>query len=155
MSTLNHNTFRLEREYPAPPATVFRHFADEALKRKWFGGDEGWTTIGHDMDFRVGGVEYDEGRFEGGENGSFTSRFDAVYHDIVEDQRIVYSYDMHVDGVHLSVSVASIELTPTSSGTLLTLTEQGVYFDGHEDPALRERGTKDLLEALGRVLATA
>jgi uncharacterized protein YndB with AHSA1/START domain len=126
MSTLNHNTFQLTREYPVPPATVFAHFSDETLKRKWFGGDEGWTELGHEMDFRVGGAEYDEGRFEGGDSGSFTSRFDAVYHDIVEDQRLVYSYDMHVNGVHLSVSVASIELTPTAGGTLLTLTEQGV-----------------------------
>ena len=155
MSTLNHNTFQLAREYPVPPATVFRHFSEEALKRKWFGGDEGWTEIGHEMDFRGGGAEWDEGRFEGGDGVAFTSRFDAVYHDIVEDQRLVYSYDMHVNGVHLSVSVASIELTPTAGGTLLTLTEQGVYFDGHEDPALREQGTKDLLEALGRALAAA
>jgi uncharacterized protein YndB with AHSA1/START domain len=107
------------------------------------------------MDFRVGGAEHDEGRFDGPDGSSFVSRFDAVYHEIVEDQRIVFTYDMRVDGVHLSVSVTSIELTPTAGGTLLTFTEQGVYFDGREDPALRQQGTKELLELLGRALSTA
>ena len=151
MSTLNHNTFRLEREYPVPPATVFRHFADEALKQKWFGTDEGWTSTGHGMDFRVGGVEYDEGRWD---NGT-TSRFESRYLEIVDDLRLVYTYFMLVDGVRLSDSLASIELTPTQGGTLLTLTEQGVYYDGHEDPALREQGTAWILDNLGKALASA
>lgn len=149
--TLAHDTFTLEREYPVTPAAVFRAFADPALKRRWFGAEEGWTPISSAMDFRVGGAEHDEARWEG--DHGYVSRFDAVYHEIVEDSRIVYTYDMRVDGVHLSVSVTSIELTPTAAGTLLTFTEQGVYFDGHEDPALRAAGTRDLLEALGRALA--
>ncbi len=153
--TMLHDTFALEREYPVTPAAVFRAFADAELKRRWFGGDEGWTTISHGMDFRVGGAEHDEGRWDGPEGDSHVSRFDAVYHEIVESQRIVFTYDMRVDGTHLSVSVTSIELTPTVGGTLLTFTEQGVYFDGHEDPALRAAGTRDLLESLGRALTTA
>ena len=148
-----HDTFTLEREYPVPPAAVFRAFADPTIKQRWFGGEDGWTAISRGMDFRVGGAEHDEGRWDGGDDRSYVSRFDAVYHEIVEDQRIVYTYDMRVDGVHLSVSVSSIELTPTATGTLLTLTEQGVYFDGREDPALRAQGTRDLLESLGRALA--
>ena len=150
-----HDTFTLEREYPVPPAAVFRAFADPTIKQRWFGGEDGWTAISRGMDFRVGGTEHDEGRWDGPDGSSYVSRFDAVYHEIVEDQRIVFTYDMRVDGVHLSVSVTSIELTPTAGGTLLTFTEQGVYFDGHEDPALRRQGTADLLDALGRVLASA
>lgn len=146
--SLVHDTFTLQREYPVPPATVFRAFADFDVKQRWFGGDDGWTPISRGMDFRVGGAEHDEARWQTGT----VSRFDAVYHEIVEDARIVYTYDMRVDGVHLSVSLASIELTPTDGGTLLTLTEQGVYFDGHEDPALRAAGTRDLLESLARAL---
>lgn len=151
MTTLVHNTFRLEREYPVPPATVFRHFADETLKQKWFGTDEGWTSLGHGMDFRVGGVEYDEGRWA---NGT-TSRFESRYLEIVDDLRLVYVYGMVVDDVRLSDSLASIELTATEGGTRLTLTEQGVYYDGHEDPALREQGTGWILDNLGRALASA
>lgn len=150
--TLVHDSFTLEREYPVPPAAVFRAFADPAIKQRWFGADDdGWTPVSRGMDFRVGGAEHDEGRSDSG----YVSRFDAVYHEIVEDVRIVYTYDMRVDGVHLSVSLASIELTPTATGTLLTLTEQGVYFDAHEDPALRAEGTRQILESLGRVLAAA
>jgi hypothetical protein len=35
------------------------------------------------------------------------------------------------------------------------LTEQGVYDDGHEDPALREQGIGWILDILGQALATA
>jgi uncharacterized protein YndB with AHSA1/START domain len=151
MSTLNHNTFSLEREYPVPPATVFRHFADPALKQKWFGTDEGWTSLGSGMDFRVGGVEFDEGRWD---NGT-TSRFESRYLEIVEDLRLVYVYGMVVNDARLSDSLASIELTATDGGTLLRLTEQGVYYDGHEDPAMREQGTAWILDNLGKALAQA
>jgi hypothetical protein len=32
------------------------------------------------------------------------------------------------------------------------MTEQGVFLDGHDDPAAREHGTGNLLDALGRSL---
>ena len=70
------------------------------------------------------------------------SRFDAVYHEIVDGVRLVCSYEMRMDGIRLSVSLTSIELAATPAGTLLTLTEHGVYLDGIEDPALREDGTR-------------
>ncbi len=35
----------------------------------------------------------------------------------------------------------------------LVLTEQGTFLDGREEPAWRERGTGDWLDALGRALA--
>jgi hypothetical protein len=37
-------------------------------------------------------------------------------------------------------------------GTRLVLTEQGAYLDGHEQPAWREQGTSDQLEALAAQL---
>src|SRR4026207_2500506 len=39
-------------------------------------------------------------------------RFDALYQDIVPNERIVYTYDMHLDDKRISVSLASIELKP-------------------------------------------
>ena len=39
-------------------------------------------------------------------------------------------------------------------GTRLVLTEQGAYLDGREQPAWREQGTADQLEALAGQLKT-
>jgi hypothetical protein len=48
--------------------------------------------------------------------------------------------------------VATVELGPEGAGTRLVLTEQGAYFDGLDDTGERERGTAELLDALGAEL---
>ncbi len=100
------------------------------------------------MDFRVGGREHNSGGRKGGPIHSFN----AIYQDIVENQRIIYAYDMHIDDRRISVSLATIELKPEGSGTRLTFTEQGAFLDGYDDPGDRERGTRLLLDALGKSL---
>ncbi|WP_426517181.1 SRPBCC family protein [Diaminobutyricibacter sp. McL0618] len=143
---LTHSTFTLEREYKASPAKVFKAFSDPAIKAKWFEApSDEWRHIGSSLDFREGGREHSEGQF--GEGGP-VSRFDAYYHEVVDDLRLVYDYEMRVDGQRLSVSLASIELTPTATGTRLTLTEQGVYFDDLDNTEQRKEGTIELLESL-------
>jgi uncharacterized protein YndB with AHSA1/START domain len=141
---LSHSTFTIERELNAAPGKVFTAFADPDVKAKWFVGPDAWRQISSGLDFREGGREHNEGQF--GEGGP-TSRFDAYYFEIVPDARIVYSYEMRVNGERLSVSLASIELTPSGTGTRLTLTEQGVYYMP-DDAANREQGTNDLMDAL-------
>jgi hypothetical protein len=55
----------------------------------------------------------------------------------------------------ISVSVATVELEPQGSGTRLIFTEQGAFLDGFDDPAMREHGTRELLDALGAELRRA
>jgi uncharacterized protein YndB with AHSA1/START domain len=81
--------------------------------------------------------------------------FQATYHDIVPEQRIVYSYTMHVDDRKLSVSLATIEFQPAGKGTKLVLTEQGAFLDGYDDAGSRERGTAGLMDALAKSLGDA
>jgi uncharacterized protein YndB with AHSA1/START domain len=145
--SVEHATFVLERDYPAPPARVFQAFADPELKRRWFSGP-GWEW---EMDFREGGRERGSGEIEGGSRISF----DATYYDIVPDERIVYAYEMHSGGGRISVSVATFEIEPTGEGARLKLTEQGAFLDGADTPGTREGGTVSLLDALGEVLAAA
>jgi uncharacterized protein YndB with AHSA1/START domain len=145
--SVTHATFALERTYPASPARVFKAFSDPAAKALWFGGPDEWNSKG-EMDFRVGGTEWDEGQIPDGPR----TRFDATYYDIVQDERIVYCYEMHLDANRISVSVTTIELIPVGSGTKLVLTEQGAYLDGYDDAGAREHGTNDLLDALGASL---
>ena len=143
-----HATFVIERTYPSPPAHVFRALADRQAKRKWFVGPDEWQVGKFEMDFRVGGREHNSGGRKGGPIHSFN----AIYQDIVENQRIIYAYDMHLDDRRISVSLATIELKPEGSGTRLTFTEQGAFLDGYDDPGDRERGTRLLLDALGKSL---
>ena len=143
-------TFTIERTYPAKPARVFKAFADEQSKRKWFGGGNDWEQLENAFDFRVDGVEINIGRHASG----VVSAFYCTYHDIAPDERIVYAYRMTLDGKPLSSSLASIELRPEGEGTHLTLTEYGVYFDGfgQADVQGREHGTNWLMDKLGESL---
>ncbi|BDV38265.1 SRPBCC domain-containing protein [Methylocystis bryophila] len=96
------------------------------------------------MDFRPGGQEIAHGKFPDGPETKFVAR----YHEIVENQRLVYDYDMHVDGVFMSVSLATIELTPQGDRTALKITEQAVFLDGKDGNESRREGTKYLLEQI-------
>jgi len=143
-----HSTFTIERTYDRPPARVFAAWADPEIKSRWFGGGEDGAPAPIEMDFRVGGRE--SNRSEPGADFQFA--FDGLYHDIVPDERIVFSYDLSLGGSLVSVSLATVELRATGSGTQLTYTEHGAFLDGLDKPDLREAGTKDLLDKLGASL---
>jgi uncharacterized protein YndB with AHSA1/START domain len=153
-----HDTFVIERTYPAPVSRVFAAFTTREAKDAW--GDTGdldssepGTDSGDSaFDFRVGGHE----RFCVGMQG-VSFRYDATYYDIVPEQRIIYSYEMYADNVRISVSVATIEFCKTGDGTALTWTEQGAYLDGIDGPGasqLRSEGTSEMLDGLAKYLAS-
>jgi uncharacterized protein YndB with AHSA1/START domain len=143
-----HATFSLERVYDASPAQVFRALSDKAAKARWFEGGNGWTAIEREMDVRPGGRERAKGRWPSG----MVTTFDAVYFDVVPNERLVYTYEMHLDDRKISVSLATIELEPKGAGTRLVVTEQGAFLDGYDDAGSREHGTGLLLDRLGASL---
>jgi uncharacterized protein YndB with AHSA1/START domain len=150
--TVVHDTFVIDRTYPASPARVFGAFADPAAKIQWFGDPDIEKNASHEIDFRVGGRESMAGDAPGA-GATFT--YDAVYHDIVDGERIVYTYEMTMNGQRISVSVATLEFLPdgdSDGGTRLILTEQGAYLDGLDTSAAREEGTRELLEGLATYL---
>ena len=140
-----HDTFRIDRHFDAEPARVFRAFADPSAKAKWFGIPA--ATRRESFDFREGGRETMETVFDDTRYG-----YIATYTDIVPDQRIVYTYEMAMNGQRISVSVATIELKATANGTDFTITEQGVYLDGLDNAAQRKQGTEELMDALAKTL---
>jgi uncharacterized protein YndB with AHSA1/START domain len=143
-----HAIFSLERIYDASPAQVFRALSDKAAKARWFEGGGGWAVIEREMDVRPGGRERAKGRWPSG----MVTTFDAVYFDVVPNQRLVYTYEMHLDDRKISVSLATIELKPAGAGTRLVVTEQGAFLDGYDDAGSREHGTGLLLDRLGASL---
>ncbi len=148
-SSVVHATFAIERTYEATPARVFKAWAEPAAKASWF-GPSNLPHESREFDFQVGGRE----RFEVGGPDGDTYIFDSRYADIVDEQRIVYAYDMYRGQTRISVSLATIEFQPNGAGTKLTFTEQGVFLDGHDTPAEREHGTGVLLDNLGKALGT-
>ena len=142
---VQHGSFTIERKFDAPPALVYSAFATERGKQAWFSGpNEQWTLEDRAFDFRVGGSETLSGKWKSG----MVTRFDAQYHDIVPDERIIYSYTMHLNGNKISVSLATIEFKKAGAGTLLVLNEQGAFLDGYDDSGSRERGTIGLIDKL-------
>jgi len=149
--SVTHASFTINRQFKQPPARVFAAFASEKSKQAWFHGPDEWERDKHALDFRVGGSEISVG----GPPGGPISSFRGIYQDIVPDQRIVFSYDMDLDGDRISVSLTTIELKPAGTGTQFVFTEQGAYLDGWDKPGDRERGTRDLLDNLERYLGNS
>jgi uncharacterized protein YndB with AHSA1/START domain len=149
-----HDTFSIERTYPAAASRVFAAFASREAKTAW-GDTGGLEPVEGDagiaeFDFRPGGRE----RF-GIKVQDTIYRYDALYYDIVPDRRIVYTYEMYADDARLSVSVATIEFAKSGDGTALTWTEQGTYLDGIDGPqasAMRMEGTTEMLDGLTKYL---
>lgn len=142
--TIEHATFVVERSYALPVARVFAAWADPKLKARWFCEPGGH----YELDFRVGGREVNRDGTPGGPG--YTSV--AHYSDIVPNERIVYTYELHAGQALASVSITTVVFAAAAAaageGTELTLTEQIAALDGLDTAAARERGMGILLNRL-------
>jgi uncharacterized protein YndB with AHSA1/START domain len=143
-----HSTFVIERTYPVSAEAVWHALSDADARAQWFGAGAAFDVSDKSHDFRVGGHSIEEGQWHGGPR----SRFVATYTDIVERQRMVFTYDMWVDGQHLSTSLTTMALEADGDQTRLTYTEQCVFFDGLDTGVDREAGCSGLLDQLGTYL---
>ena len=143
--SIAHGTFTVERTYPVPPARVFEAWADPRQKAQWFGDAKGEPQ--EVFEFRPGGREYSAGHHEGQ-----TYTFDVRYTDIVENNRIVYTYQMGLNGQNISISVATIEFKPAGKATRMVITEMGAFLDGLDTNDARREGTTILIGQLGDYL---
>jgi len=145
---VSFGTFTIERTWPVPRPKVFTALTDPTAKAHWFAGGPEWKPLVREMDVRPGGRERVHGRWPTGT----VSKFDAVYFDVVPDERLVLCYEMHLDERKISVSLATWELRSIAGGTQVTLTEQGAFLDGYDDSGAREHGSNHLLDGLEKHL---
>jgi uncharacterized protein YndB with AHSA1/START domain len=142
-----HGVFTLERTYPnVTPRRVFDAFASIEGKNGWFTApNEHWTIAERPLDFRVGGRERLVGKWASG----MVTEFDATYFDIIPGERIVYAYEMRLDGRKISVSLATFEFKRAADGgAQLIHTEQGAFLDGYDDNGSREEGSREIMAKL-------
>jgi uncharacterized protein YndB with AHSA1/START domain len=146
-----HGAFTVARGVAAPPSRVFSAYSDLALRQRWFRIPSEPGTAQHELDFRVGGGETARGTFAP-TGVSEHIEYHAWFLDIVTDERMVYTYELLLDGRRRSVSLVTIELAADADGTLLTYTEQYVFVaftgDGRADVREREGGTRLQLNGL-------
>ncbi len=118
------------------------------MKARWYGPTDQVNSLF--LDYRIGGREHFIGKIPNGR----VFGYEAIFHEIVPDHRIVYSYTMDFDKVRISVSLVTVEITASGDDSAqLLFTEQGIYLDGADTPADREQGTRIMLEALSTALS--
>lgn len=144
-----HADFTIERRYGTSPARVFAAFADPVAKRRWSTCHDEGGLGEYSLDFREGGFETMRGAPS--PDGVYAMR--AIYHEIVPQQRLVYSYEMFRGDLRISVSLVTMEFRGEGAGTCLVFTEQSVFLDGHDDPQMREQGTGIGFDRLAEELA--
>ena len=152
--TVIHSSFTLERSYPYPAEKVFAALADPEKKRRWFADSPNHEVVKFAMDFREGGAERMEYRFNEG------TPFPGVmlvnsghYEDIVPGRRVVLCSTMTIAGRKISVSLVTFDLLPQGEGSALLCTFQGVFFEGADGPEIRKAGWEFLVERLGEEVA--
>jgi uncharacterized protein YndB with AHSA1/START domain len=136
-----HATFTLERSYPVPLHKLFQAWADPEVKVAWFASG----PTDYQMEFRPGGIERNRVSNDGRE-----ITWESLYREIVPDERIVYTSVLFENATVATVSLTTVEFANEGDSTRLVLVEAAAYLDGREQPAWRESGTADWLDALGR-----
>lgn len=140
-----YSNFTLTRHLEAPRERVWSAFCDPTEYAAWFGApSEQVTTKRAEHDIRIGGTIDLTSAFHGGPSTRFLARIT----DIVESERLAYTYDMWLDAAHMSTSLAVITLDDAAGGSNLTWVEMGVHFDDLDTPDQREAGTVGLIDQL-------
>lgn len=136
-----HDSFTIERVYPNCRAHVWSAWSVPEKKAKWFG------NRAMDMDFRPGGGEQTSFRNDMGEHTNLTR-----YFEIRDEELIVLSYSMAMNGRVHTVSLTTITLMDEGGGTRLRYTEQMCVLPPSDGAEGRQHGWGALLDGLGKYL---
>lgn len=146
---VEHTSFVIERELPGSPKHAFRFWSDPTLKARWSGCHADWTVLEEAFDFQAGGKETKRWRTPEGQELTFH----AFYLDVVQDERIIYAYEMSLGGARLSASLVTIVLTPHGGSTHMKFTEQAAFLAGDGTSEQRIEGTAEGFDRLVEVVS--
>jgi uncharacterized protein YndB with AHSA1/START domain len=116
-------SFTIPLDLPAPPERVWSFFAELPLREKWVRMPGPSSTATREFDFRIGGGERLTNTFTSGEQVEALENR-STFFDIVENERIIFSYEAIVGGSLRWVSLVTVDVAPTDGGTHLDWTEQ-------------------------------
>jgi uncharacterized protein YndB with AHSA1/START domain len=142
----------IDRMFGQPPAKVFAAFAQKEQKAQWFAGPTDGSEVERVLDCRTGGREVLEVRWPSGT----VTRFEAKYHHVEAEGRLVYGYDLFIDGALYSVSLADIVFEGREGGTAMRFAETTSYFSDQElgeVTASRMHGTSAQMDMLAMHLS--
>jgi uncharacterized protein YndB with AHSA1/START domain len=114
-------TVRLHRILRAPPARVFRAFADADAMAKWL-PPNGYTGKVHHLEARVGGTF--RMSFTNLASGA-SHAFGGEYLEVVAEERLRYT-DRFDDPNLPGLMVTTVTLAPVSCGTELQVIQEGI-----------------------------
>lgn len=137
-TSTQHTTITIERHFKAPLSKVFNAWAVAEQKQQWFSCHGDWTPLGFQLDFRAGGSESNRVASTDG----VVHAYQARYIDVIQNQRIIYAFDMMLDDVRISASLATVTFAPEAAGTKMSFVEQVVFLDGYGDNGSRLMGTE-------------
>jgi uncharacterized protein YndB with AHSA1/START domain len=126
-----NDTIVVEIDIDAPPERVFQAWIDPQQRLAWWGDDGVYRGQKMESDLRVGGKWLTEGKSAEGKDFSVSGTFTRI--EAARALGFTWNHDWG-DGEMPETHVL-IELTPTSSGTHVTLTHSGFTSaserDGH------------------------
>ncbi len=134
----DHTTITIERHFKAPLPKVFNAWAVPEQKQQWFACHGDWKPLEFQLDFRTGGSESNRIASTDG----IVHAYQAGYIDVVHNERFIYAFDMMLDDVRISVSLATVSFAAEPGGTKMTFVEQVVFLDGYSDNGSRLMGTE-------------
>jgi uncharacterized protein YndB with AHSA1/START domain len=123
MTALPDTMFELQidRRFAAPPAVVFRHWADASLRQRWW-GPAGFACPDFASDFREGGAW--SATIASPAQGPY--RMAGVYREIEPDRLIRFTFRWTSDPDPQETMV-TVTLQPTAQGGTLQSFRQGPF----------------------------
>jgi uncharacterized protein YndB with AHSA1/START domain len=120
-TSIVNDTIVVEIDIAAPPERVFQAWIDPQQRLAWWGDDASYRGTKMESDLRVGGKWLTEGKNTEGKPFAVSGKYTRVD----PPRALGFTWNHDWGDTNRPETHVLIELTPTSSGTHVTLTHSG------------------------------